>query len=119
MNDKLLVIIAAGLDNPNRSTRGIHLATVAQKRGKDVKVFLLDDAVFIAKKGLAENLYAATGDSAADLLLHLQEFKVPILVCTPCAQARKIKEEELVESARFATAVELVDMTSDHAVISL
>eukprot|EP00767_Chilomastix_cuspidata_P008508 gnl/Chilomastix_cuspidata/9826.p1 GENE.gnl/Chilomastix_cuspidata/9826~~gnl/Chilomastix_cuspidata/9826.p1 ORF type:complete len:120 (-),score=2.05 gnl/Chilomastix_cuspidata/9826:338-697(-) len=119
MTDKVLVVIAAGLDNPNRSTRGIHLATVAQKKGKDVKVFLLDDAVFIAKKGLADNLYAATGDSAADLLLHLQEFEVPILACTPCAQARKIGEEDLIEGSRLATAAELIDYTTDHAVISL
>ncbi|MGM0418926.1 MAG: DsrE family protein [Thermodesulfobacteriota bacterium] len=119
MTDKVVIVIAAGLDNPNRSTRGIHLATVAQKKGKDVKVFLLDDAVFVAKEGLAENLYAATGDSAADLLLHLQEFEVPILACTPCAQARKITQDDLIEGARLATAAELIDLTTDHAVISL
>ena len=119
MGNKLLIVIAAGLDNPNRSTRGIHLATVAQKKGKDVKVFLLDDAVFVAKEGLADNLYAATGDSAADLLLHLQEFEVPILACTPCAQARKIGQKDLIEGARLATAAELIDLTEDHCVISL
>jgi uncharacterized protein involved in oxidation of intracellular sulfur len=119
MTDKLLIVLSAGLDNPNRSTRGIHLATIGQKKGKDVKVFLLDDAVFLAKKGLADNLYAATGDSAADLILHLQEFEVPILACTPCAQARKITEDELIDGARLGTAAELIDMTTDHAVISL
>jgi uncharacterized protein involved in oxidation of intracellular sulfur len=119
MNDKVLIVIASGLDNPNRSTRGIHLATVAQKLGRDVKVFLLDDAVFIVKEGLADNLYAATGDSCADLLLHLQEFEVPILACTPCAQARKISQDDLIDGARLATAAELIELSADHSVISL
>ena len=78
MLQKVLIVISCGLDNPNRATRGLHLATVAQKEGKDVTVFLLDDAVFLAKEGLADNLRAATGDIAPDLIAHLQAFEVPI-----------------------------------------
>lgn len=119
MSDTFLIVISCGLDNPNRSVRGLHLATVAQKQGKAVTVFLLDDAVFLAKKGLADNLRAATGDIATDLIFHLQSFEVPILVCTPCAQARQVKAEELIEGARLATAVELIQLASESPVISL
>jgi sulfur relay (sulfurtransferase) complex TusBCD TusD component (DsrE family) len=68
---------------------------------------------------LADNLKAATGDVADDLIAYLQAHDVPILACTPCAKARHINEEDLIEGARLGTAVELIHMSCDAAVISL
>lgn len=117
MTDNVVVVISCGTNNPNRSTRGIHLATVAHKEGKKVTVFLLDEAVNLAKKGLIEYLRAATGDVADDLMTYLQAFKVPILVCTPCAEARKITQEDLIEGARLAPATELIQAACNDAVV--
>ena len=119
MTDNVLITIACGTDNPNRATRGLFLAAMAQKKGKNVTVFLLDDGVFLAREGIAENLKAATGDSADDSLAHLQAHGVPILVCTPCAKSRFIEEADLAESCRMATAAELIDIACDAATISL
>ncbi len=119
MTDNVLITIACGTDNPNRATRGLFLAAVAQKKGKNVTVFLLDDGVYLARQGAAENLKAATGDSADDSLAHLQAHEVPILVCTPCAKSRFIEEENLAESCRMATAAELIDIACDAACITL
>ena len=119
MTDNVLITIACGTDDPNRATRGLFLAAMAQKKGKNVSVFLLDEAVYLAREGAVENLRAATGDSADDSLAHLQAHQVPILVCTPCAQARFIKEEDLADSCRMATAAELIDLACDAATISL
>jgi len=119
VTDKVLIVLSHGTDNPNRSTRALHLAKVAKENGKDVKVFLLDDGVFIAKKGMADNLRSATGDIAADLLTYLIDFEVPILACTPCAKARFITDADLIRGARMDTAVSLINMACDHAVISL
>jgi predicted peroxiredoxin len=115
MTNKVVITISCGTDNTNRSTRGIHLATIAQKQGKEVTVFLLDEAVYLARKGIITNVRAATGDSADDLLAHLQAHEVPILVCKPCADARQIKEEDLEEGTRMATAAELITMICDDA----
>ena len=53
-------------------------------------------------------------------MTYLQAHEVPILVCTPCAQARKISQEDLIEGARLAPASELIQATcNDAAVISL
>ncbi|MBF0203141.1 MAG: DsrE family protein, partial [Desulfamplus sp.] len=101
------------------STRGFHLATVAQKLGKNVTIFLLDEAVYLARKGAMENIKAATGDIADDLLAHLQAHEVPMLVCTPCAKARFIKEEDLADGFRLALASELIELSCKSAVISL
>lgn len=62
---------------------------------------------------------AATGDVADDLLAYLQAHEVPILVCTPCASARQIKEEDLIEGARMASAAEFINLSCDASVISL
>lgn len=119
MTNNVVITLACGTDNPNRATRAVHLATVAHKEGKNVTLFLLDEAVYIAKHGLADNLRAATGDVADDLIAYLQAHEVPILTCTPCAKARRITEDDLIEGARMATAAELIQLACDATVISL
>lgn len=119
MTNNVVITIACGTDNPNRSTRAIHLATVAHRQGKNTTLFLLDEAVYLAKKGLLDNLRAATGDVADDLMTYLQANNVPVLVCTPCAKARGIGEQDLIEGARMGTAVELINLACDATVISL
>lgn len=119
MNGNFLVVLSCGLDNPNRSTRGLQLATIAQRQGRNVTVFLLDDAVFIAKKGLADNMRTVTGDEAADMLFHLQEFEVPIFACTACAKIRHIDETNIIEGARMAPPDELIKLSNNSTVISL
>lgn len=119
MTDNVVIALSCGTDNPNRSARAFHLATIAHKEGKNVTVFLLDEGVYLGKIGLADNLKAATGDVADDLIAYLQAHEVPILVCTPCAQARRITEEDLIEGARMGTAVELINLSCNAAVISL
>lgn len=119
MSNNVVVIVSCGTDNPNRSTRAIHLATIAHKEGRNVTLFLLDEAVYLAKKGIIENLRAATGDIADDLMTYLQAHEVPIIACTPCVKARRFDEEDLINGARLGTAAELIRLTADAAVISL
>ncbi len=119
MTDNVVIVLSCGTDNPNRSARAFFLATIAHKEGKNVTVFLLDEGAYLGKKGLADNLKAATGDAVDDHIAYLQAHDVPILVCTPCAQARGISEDELIEGARMGTGVELINLCSDATVISL
>ncbi|PID76587.1 MAG: sulfur reduction protein DsrE [Deltaproteobacteria bacterium] len=119
MTNNVVIIISCGTDNTNRSTRGLHLAKVAHEEGKNVSIFLLDEAVYLAKEGIITHVKAATGDSADDLLAYLQVHEVPFIACKPCAEARQITEKDLTEGARFGTGVELVRLISDAAVISL
>lgn len=119
MKNNVLVILSCGTDNPNRATRAAFFATVAHKEGKNVTLFLLDDGVFIAKKGIAENIKAATGDSCDDHLTYLQAQGVPILACKPCAESRQINDEDLIEGARMGTGGEMIHLACDAAVISL
>ena len=119
MTNNVLINLSCGTDNPNRTTRAVFFAMMAHKQGKDVTLFLLDEGVYIAKEGMAEHIKAATGDSCDDHLTYLQAQGVPILVCTPCATARQIKAEDLIDGARMATGVEMIELACDAAVISL
>lgn len=119
MTNNVVIVVSCGTDNPNRATRAIHLATVAHKQGKNTTLFLLDEAVYLAKQGLIAHLRAATGDVADDLMTYLQANEVPILACIPCAKARQISEQDLIDGARLATAVELINLSCDATVISL
>ena len=119
MTNNVLITVSCGTDNPNRAARAIHLATVAHKEGKNVTLFLLDEAVYLAKIGLLEHVRAATGDIADDLMTYLEANGVDILACTPCAKSRKIAEEDLIEGARMGTAAELIQRCCDATVISL
>ena len=119
MTENVVIIVPCGTNNPNRATRAIHLATVAHKEGKNVTLFLLDEAVYLAKEGLIDNLRAATGDVADDLMTYLQANEVPILACIPCAKARRVTEDDLIEGVRMAAASELIKLACDATVISL
>ena len=118
MSERVLVICSCGTDNPNRATRALFFAAVAKKKGRDVAVFLLDEGVYLARRGMVATLRAATGDSADDHLTFLQEFEVPLLVCTPCAVSRQIGEADLVKGARMAKGDELIDLAAGAAVLS-
>ncbi|MBI5550654.1 MAG: DsrE family protein [Desulfobacterales bacterium] len=119
MTNSILIVLSCGTDNTNRATRALFLAMAAHKEGKQVTVFLLDEGVYLAREGIIQHVRAATGDSADDSLTYLQAHGVPILVCTPCAKARKIEEKDLIEGARMAMASEMIKLACESAVISL
>lgn len=115
---KFLFVLSRGMDDPVRSTRCIHLAKVAKQEGHDVSVFLIDDGVNIAKIGMVDNMKSPTGDELKGLLDYLIAEQVPILVCTPCANARHMGEEDLVKSARFETAKLLISLAAEAKVFT-
>jgi predicted peroxiredoxin len=118
MSDSVLVTLSCGTDNPNRATRALFFAMVAKKKGKKVAVCLLDEGVYLAKRGIIQHMQAATGDSADDHLTFLQEYEVPLLVCTPCAVTRQITEADLVKGARMAKGDEMIDLACSSTVLS-
>ena len=117
--NRVLITLACGTNNPNRSVRAFHLAQVAHRMGKEVAIFLLDEAVYLAKKGIMDNLRAPTGDVADDIVAYLQEFGVPIYACAPCAKTRQIKEEDLMEGFELAPATKVIELACQSTIISL
>ena len=78
--EKFLFVLTRGLEDPTRVTRTFQLAKVAKESGSEVHIFLTDDAVFLAKPGMTDQIKAPTGDEANDYFPFLLENKVPIYV---------------------------------------
>lgn len=75
---KFVFVLTRGLEDPTRATRGLQLARAAKEQGHDVALFMTDDAVLLAKKGLIDNVVAPTGDEASGHLFYLIDNNVPI-----------------------------------------
>ncbi len=115
---KFLFVLSRGTDDPVRATRCIHLAKVAKEEGHEVSVFLIEDGVNIARIGMVDNMKSPTGDELKPLLDYLIKAEVPIFVCTPCANARHMGEEDLVASARFEKAKMLISLAAESKVFT-
>ncbi len=115
---KFLFVLSRGMDDPVRATRCVHLAKVAKESGHEVNLFLIDDGVTIARIGMAENMKSPTGDELKPLLDTLIKAQVPILVCTPCANARHMGQEDLIASARFEKATLLISLAAESKVFT-
>jgi|WetSurMetagenome_2_1015567.scaffolds.fasta_scaffold1415537_1 predicted peroxiredoxin len=75
---KFLFVLTRGLEDPSRATRCMQLAHVAKQEGHDVSIFLVDDGVIYAKKGMSDNIVAPTGDEMSSYMEFLIQGHVPI-----------------------------------------
>ena len=115
---KFVFVLTRGLEDPTRVTRTFQLAKSAHENGHEVGLFLTDDGVVMAKEGMADNVVAPTGDEAGSHLYYLVENKVPIFVWIPCAEARQVGEQDIVESAVFAGAPKLFEISEGATVMT-
>ena len=113
-----LFILTRGLEDPTRVTRALQLAKAAKETGHEVNIFLTDDAVFLAKDGMLDNVIAPTGDEAASHYHYLLEKKVPIYLCIPCAKSRQIGEEDVDKSVQFAGAPKIFELGEESKILT-
>ena len=106
-------------DSNESATRCMQFAKIAHSKGHHVDMFFIDGGVTWADKDRDLSQNTDTGDCPADYLPYLVENEIAIGICTPCAKARRIGEEDLIEGARLGTAAELIHLACDAAVISL
>lgn len=114
---KFLFVLSRGPEDPIRAVRCFQFAKIAAEKGHDVTVFLVDDAVYLANLGLAENVQAPTGDPLIGYLQTVRE-KGRILVCKPCAAARMLAEDDLPQGFVIETGLTLIDMSVEAKVFS-
>lgn len=77
---KFVFVLTRGIEDPTRVTRSFQLAKAAKEQGHEVSLFLTDDAVTLAKKGIIDNVVAPTGDEASGHLFYLIDNDVPIFL---------------------------------------
>ncbi len=77
---KFVFVLTRGLEDPTRVTRCFQLAKAAHETGREVGLFLTDDAVVFGKEGMIDNVIAPTGDEAGGHVQYLLQNKVPVFV---------------------------------------
>ncbi len=120
MMSRLLVLCICGLDDPNRASLAFLTAKAGKENKDEVTIFLANDGVIFAKSGIAENetIQGVGLASFKDAFEICQILNIPILVCKPCAEARGIKEEDLVEGARFSGVYDLAKLATQMNTVS-
>jgi len=102
---KLLFVISKGMEKAGSAIRAMQFAALAAQQGKEVEVFLIDEAVH-----WAQGIRAAHGEGLTDYIDILSSGGHRVRVCQPCADKRLISQDELIPGTIIAPVPELVEM---------
>ncbi len=115
MAEKFIFVISKGLEKAGGATRSFQFASIAAEKGHPVEVFLIDDAIHWAQVGMAEGIFAPTGEKMKDFIEKLVSLKTPIYVCKACADKRLLGPDDLIPGSEIAGAPVLVEKMVDPA----
>lgn len=109
MPGKFVIMCTHGPENPERATIPFVMATTAQAADVEVIVGLQADGVQLALKGVVDRIAAPSFPPLADLVKAFLEAGAQLLVCGPCAQARKIDPKtDFIDGASVVGAATFV-----------
>ena len=114
---KVVVNLATGLEDPERVTVAFLVGGAALEQGKRVAMFLTKEAVRLGLPGYAE---AVACDGCPPLSRLFEQFTDgggELLVCPICFSARKLDEGGLLGNARLAGASPLWDWIGEGAIV--
>ena len=113
-----LFVLTRGIEDPTRVTRTLQLAQAAKELGHEVSLFLTDDAVWIAKTGIIDNVVAPTGDEAVSHFTYLLENNVPVYLCIPCAESRQVTQKDVDPAIQFAGSPKIFELAENATVFT-
>lgn len=105
---KLVIISTHAEESPDKATIPFALGTAAGTMGTDVVIILQSTGVHLATKGYADHVHAAGFPPLAELFETFFETGGKVMVCSPCAQARHIKPDDLIGEATVISGATLV-----------
>jgi uncharacterized protein involved in oxidation of intracellular sulfur len=88
-----------GTDDPTMATLPFIAAKTAKEQGHDVVLWLWNEAVVLARVGVAAHVTGVNLTPLHELLAAVQAAGIPVWVCGACAVARRIEPTDLVEGA--------------------
>jgi predicted peroxiredoxin len=97
--EKIIYIVTHAGEDPERASLPFVLANAAQAMEVEAVVALQGTAVYLAKKGYFEHVFAAGLPPLQNLISNFLSEGGKLLVCVPCIRERKINESDLIEGA--------------------
>ncbi|HID73713.1 MAG TPA: hypothetical protein EYP43_01545 [Thermoplasmata archaeon] len=114
-----MVSIAVGIGSPaytsERAFTALNFVRTALLEGHEVRVFLFEDGIFLAKKGQDPGNFA----NPTPWLEEILEAGVEVRFCGTCATERSLSEDEVIERVRRGGMPDFVGMvtSADRCVI--
>ncbi|MCW3999691.1 MAG: DsrE family protein [Candidatus Bathyarchaeota archaeon] len=105
----LTVIIFESPIAKERALSALRFAWTADLEGHKVRIWLFENGVYLAKKGQnpAQGL-----TNYGKMLEDLVKGGVETKACVVCAEARGLKQDELIDGVKLATIHDLVEWTT-------
>lgn len=116
--EKLLIFTTWGPTDPTRAGLAFAYAMVAKKQGLDVCLFLFHDSVLLAQKGMYDKVIPIGPPPLQQSMDFLVEHNVPIFVCKPCFELRRLSVSELVSIAELKGMDHFVELSKERKVVS-
>ena len=113
-NNKVVVNLATGLEDPERVTVAFLVAGAALEKGKEVAMFLTKEAVRLALPDVAVGVACEGCPPIERLFEQYAEGGGELLVCPICATSRGLDGTEFVANARVAGATPLWEWIGDE-----
>jgi predicted peroxiredoxin len=117
VSDTVLINLSTGLEDAERVTVALLVATAALAKGKTVAIWLTKEAVRLALPGFGEGVACEGCPPVPRLLEQFAEGGGELLPCPICFNARKLAEAGLAANARLTGATPLWDWIGDGATV--
>lgn len=114
---KVVINLATGLEDAERVTVALLVATAALEQRKQVAMFLTKEAVRLGLEGGAQGIACDGCPPLPKLFGQYAEGGGELLVCPICFSARKLDEGDLVANARLGGATPLWEWIGDDATV--
>ena len=109
---KVIVILNNGPSSP-QSWNGLRVANGMMEVGMEVKIILLDDAVFCAKKG--QKLPVGLEEqNLASKLTELSKSGIAVWACGTCMQAKGLTHEELTDGVNGYCMTDICNLIKNN-----
>ena len=116
-NGKVLINLSTGLEDGERVTVALLVATAGLGAGKQVGIWLTKEAVRLALPGHAEGVACDGCPPLPRLVDQFAEGGGELLTCPICFNARKLSEDQLAPNARLMGATPLWEWTGSDATV--
>jgi predicted peroxiredoxin len=116
-NGKVLINLATGMEDAERVTVALLVATAALDAGKQVGIWLTKEAVRLALDGQAQGVACDGCPPLPKLLGQFADGGGELLPCPICFTARKLDESDLVPNARLTGATPMWQWVGDGATV--
>lgn len=103
-NEKLVIMVTHGPDDPELATIPFVMAAAALASDVQVVVGFQAEGVRLAQRGCADNVQAPEFPPLTKLMTDVHELGGLMLVCGPCVKSRNIEASTLVDGAEIVAA---------------